>query len=153
MSFRSNVKYRMNEWLARLNLKIETRTADRAERARLLNLEQAGHFRNQVFPVLPQIARCDPSPLRGARQASTADQSVCAAQSGWHLFIFERLLHVTRCGGRLRSRSPVTAETYRRNWLGNDYYLLRAITDGSLTQSLCRLIHLPVGRCNQLRIK
>jgi predicted O-methyltransferase YrrM len=56
----------MNEWLAHLNLKIETRTADRAERARLLNLEQAGHFRNQVLPVLPQIARCDPNPLLAA---------------------------------------------------------------------------------------
>jgi predicted O-methyltransferase YrrM len=46
-----------------LNLKIETRTADRAEMARLLDLDQAGHFRNLVFPVLPQIARCDPNPL------------------------------------------------------------------------------------------
>ena len=63
MSVTSNVKYRLNEWLAHLNLKIETRTADRAEMARLLNLDQAGHFRSQIFPVLPQIARCDPNPL------------------------------------------------------------------------------------------
>ena len=66
MSVTSNVKYRLNEWLAYLNLKIETRTADRAEMARLLNLDQAGHFRNQVFPVLPQIDRCDPNPLLAA---------------------------------------------------------------------------------------
>ena len=66
MSLRSKVKHTVNEWLAHFNLKIETRTADRAEMARLLNLEQAGHFRNQAFPVLPQIAKCDPNPLLGA---------------------------------------------------------------------------------------
>lgn len=63
MSFSSNVKYRMNEWLAHLNVKIETRTAERLEMTRLLNLERAGHFRNQILPVLPQITRCDPNPL------------------------------------------------------------------------------------------
>ena len=66
MSVRSKIKYRLNEWLAYVNLRIETRTADRAEMARLLNLEQKGHFDRQVVPILPQIARCDPRPLFGA---------------------------------------------------------------------------------------
>lgn len=65
MSLRQKVKYAVNELLAHLNLKIETRTADRAEMVRLLNLEQAGHFRNQVFPILPQFASCNPNPLLG----------------------------------------------------------------------------------------
>jgi hypothetical protein len=59
----SKVKYWVNGRLALVNLRIETRTAESAEMARLLNLEQTGHFRHQVFPVLPQIARCDPNPL------------------------------------------------------------------------------------------
>jgi predicted O-methyltransferase YrrM len=63
MSVRSKVKWRVNQWLALVNLKIETRTADRAEMARLLNLEQNGHFGRQVVPLLPQIARCDPHSL------------------------------------------------------------------------------------------
>jgi predicted O-methyltransferase YrrM len=63
MAITSNIKYWVNNWLALANLRIETRTAERAEMDRLLKLERAGHFRHQVLPVLPQIALCDPSPL------------------------------------------------------------------------------------------
>jgi len=66
MAIKSKFRHWANKWLALGNLRIETRTAERAEMDRLLNLEQAGHFRHQVFPVLPQIARCDPNPLLGA---------------------------------------------------------------------------------------
>jgi predicted O-methyltransferase YrrM len=63
MAIKSKFRHWANRWLALGNLRIETRTAERAETNRLLNLEQAGHFRHQVFPLLPQIARCDPNPL------------------------------------------------------------------------------------------
>lgn len=63
MAVTSKVKHWLNKWLALANLRIETRTAERAEMDRLLNLEHAGHFHHEVLPVLPQIARCDPNPL------------------------------------------------------------------------------------------
>lgn len=63
MTLTSKVKHWVNKWLALANLRIETRTAELAETDRLLNLEQAGHFRHQVLPVLPQIAGCDPNLL------------------------------------------------------------------------------------------
>lgn len=138
MSFRSNVKYRMNEWLARLNLKIETRTADRAERARLLNLEQAGHFRNQVFPVLPQIARCDPSPLLGALDKHRLQTSRFARPKADGIYSFSNDYFT----------SPDAEVAYALVRLlqpkriveigsGNSTYLFReAITDGSLNTKL-----------------
>jgi predicted O-methyltransferase YrrM len=66
MDLLGHIKIRTNRWLAPFNIRIDTLTAERAEMNRLLNLEQAGHFRHQVFPVLPQIARCDPNHLLGA---------------------------------------------------------------------------------------
>jgi predicted O-methyltransferase YrrM len=63
MAVTSNIKHWVNKWLALANFRIETRTAERAETERLLNLEQAGHFRHQVLPLLPQIASCDPRPV------------------------------------------------------------------------------------------
>ena len=138
MSFKSNVKYRMNEWLSRLNLKIETRTADRAETSRLLNLEQAGHFANQVLPVLPQIARCDPNPLLKALDEHRRQTSRFARPRADGIYSFSndyftspdaevayaliRLLHPKRI---------VEVGS------GNSTYLFReAITDGSLDTKL-----------------
>ena len=63
MAIKSRFRNWLNKWLALANLRIETRIAERTEMDRLLKLEQTGHFRRQVFPVLPQIARCDPNPL------------------------------------------------------------------------------------------
>jgi predicted O-methyltransferase YrrM len=138
MSFRSNVKYKMNEWLSHLNLKIETRTADRAERARLLNLEQAGHFRNQVFPVLPQIARCDPSPLLGALDKHRLQTSRFARPKADGIYSFSNDYFT----------SPDAEVAYALVRLlqpkriveigsGNSTYLFReAITDGSLNTKL-----------------
>jgi predicted O-methyltransferase YrrM len=63
MANKSKFRHWINKWLALANLRIETLTAERAEMNRLLDLEKAGHFRHQVFPVLPQMARCDPNPL------------------------------------------------------------------------------------------
>jgi len=63
MAIKSKLRDWLNRGLALANLRLETRSAERAEINRLLNLEQSGHFRRQVFPLLPQIARCDPNPL------------------------------------------------------------------------------------------
>jgi predicted O-methyltransferase YrrM len=138
MSLRSKIKYAVNEWLAHLNLKIETRTADRAEMARLLNLEQAGHFRNQVFPLLPQIARCNPNPLLGEldKHRRQTGRFVRPGDDGRYSFSNDyftspdaevayalvRLLHPQRI---------VEVGS------GNSTYLFReAITDGSLSTKL-----------------
>jgi uncharacterized UPF0146 family protein len=66
MAITSTVKHWINNWLAVANLRIETRSAERAEADRLLSLDQAGHFRDQVVPVLPQFASCDPRLLLDA---------------------------------------------------------------------------------------
>jgi predicted O-methyltransferase YrrM len=138
MSVRSKVKYRVNEWLAHVNLRIETRTADRAERARLLNLEQKGHFGCQIVPLLPQIARCDPNPLLGAlgKYREQTSRFVRPRDNGRYCFsndyftspdaeiayVLIRLLHPKRI---------VEAGS------GNSTYLFReAITDGSLDTKL-----------------
>jgi predicted O-methyltransferase YrrM len=88
MAITSKIKLRVNNWLALANLRIETRTAERAERGRLLNLEQAGHFRHQVFPVLPQIARCDPGPVLDAleRYRDRTGRFVQTRQDGSYSF-------------------------------------------------------------------
>ena len=128
----------MNQWLAHLNLKIETRTADRAERARLLNLEQAGHFRNQVFPVLPQIARCDPNPLLRALDKHRLQTSRFARPRADGIYSFSNQYFT----------SPDAEVAYALVRLlhpkrivevgsGNSTYLFReAITDGNLNTKL-----------------
>jgi predicted O-methyltransferase YrrM len=56
----------MNRCLVPLNLRIETLMAERAEVARLQNLDRSGHFGRPVFPLLPQFSSCDPTPLLDA---------------------------------------------------------------------------------------
>ena len=128
----------MNEWLAHLNLKIETRTADRAEMARLLNLDQATHFSRQIFPVLPQIARCDPYPLLEALDKHRRQTSRFARPEADGIYSFSNdyftspdaevayaLIQV------LRPKRIVEVGS------GNSTYLFReAITDGSLNTKL-----------------
>lgn len=56
----------MNGCLGPFNIRIETLMAERAEVTRLKNLERSGHFGRPVFPLLPQFASCDPTPLLDA---------------------------------------------------------------------------------------
>lgn len=63
MAFTSRVKYQINKCLALANLRVETKTAERAEMERLVRLDRAGHFREQVFSVLTQITDCDANPV------------------------------------------------------------------------------------------
>ena len=73
MAFRSEAKHTINHWLDRVNLRIETKTAERAEKGRLLSLERAGHFRDAVFPVVAQISDCDSSVVLKAVEKHRAD--------------------------------------------------------------------------------
>lgn len=138
MAITSKIKHWVNNWLARANLRIETRTAERAETRRLLNLEQAGHFRNQVLPVLPQIARCDPNPLLEALDKHRAQTSRFARPRADSIYSFSNDYFT----------SPDAEVAYALVRLlqpkriveigsGNSTYLFReAITDGSLNTKL-----------------
>jgi hypothetical protein len=63
VALRSQAKTLINRGLAPLGLRLQTRTAELAEMARLRRLETAGHFARPAFPVLPQFHACDPKPL------------------------------------------------------------------------------------------
>jgi hypothetical protein len=62
----SRLKDLVNFWLEPLNIRVESRTAERVEYARLLGLEKNGQFSRPVFPVLSQFLNCDPSPVLDA---------------------------------------------------------------------------------------
>ena len=66
MALRSHARRLINCGLEPLGLRLQTRTAELAELARLRRLEMAGHFTRPAFPVLPQFHACDPTPLLGA---------------------------------------------------------------------------------------
>jgi hypothetical protein len=63
MNFRSKVKGWINSYLEPLNMRLDSRTAERVETARLLALEDQGHFTRSIFPILPQFVCCDPKPV------------------------------------------------------------------------------------------
>ena len=63
MAVSSRIKGALNWCLTPLNLAIQTRTAEKQELARLLALAKRGQFERPVFPVLPQFASCDPTPI------------------------------------------------------------------------------------------
>jgi hypothetical protein len=60
MGIRGRLHQRLNHWLEPLNVRIETRTAERAEIARLRALDEAGNFSRAIFPVLKQYNACNP---------------------------------------------------------------------------------------------
>src|SRR5262245_13071719 len=63
MTLKSQAKRLINRGLEPLGLRLQTRTAELAEMARLRRLETAGHVTRPAFPVLPQFRGCDPGPL------------------------------------------------------------------------------------------
>jgi hypothetical protein len=63
MPLASRVKNLLNGALAPFNARVESRTAERIEAARLLELDREGHFSGQIFPVLRQFVACDPAPV------------------------------------------------------------------------------------------
>ena len=63
MTLPGEIKRWTNQWLERFNVRIESQTAERAEIARLLNLEKVGQFGRPIFPILSQFADCNPTPV------------------------------------------------------------------------------------------
>jgi hypothetical protein len=63
MTLRHRALRGLNRWLGRANLRLETLTRERRERARLAGLEQAGHFGRPVFPLLPAMRDSRPQPV------------------------------------------------------------------------------------------
>jgi predicted O-methyltransferase YrrM len=60
MGLLGRVKTALNRILRPMNMRLESRTADLAEAARLEGLAQRGYFNRPIFPVLEQFHRCDP---------------------------------------------------------------------------------------------
>lgn len=138
MALTSRVKNSINNWLALANLRIETLTAERAEIDRLLTLDCAGHFLDEVVPILPQIARCDPRPLLKALEEyrESTNRFATATEDGKFSFSnncftspdAEVAYAVVRL---LRSKRIVEIGS------GNSTHLFRqAITDGRLDTKL-----------------
>jgi Methyltransferase domain len=64
MSITTLIKNCINAGLKPLNLRIDSRTAERAETDRLAALVARAHFTRPVFPVLRQFVNCDYSNIR-----------------------------------------------------------------------------------------
>ncbi len=60
---RTRARHRINGWVERLNLRVETLTAQRTEEARLRRLAGRGQFEDAVFPVPAPFRSCDPRPV------------------------------------------------------------------------------------------
>ena len=63
MGLPGKIKSWTNQWLEPFNVRINSRTAERAEIERLLNLEKVGQFGRPAFPILSQFSDCDPTPV------------------------------------------------------------------------------------------
>jgi hypothetical protein len=91
MAITSPIKNLINAALSPVNLRIETRTAERFETERLTGLVARGHFGEPVFPVLPQFVNCDPSLIGEAingfrhhtRKFSDANRNGYCFHNGW----------------------------------------------------------------------
>jgi hypothetical protein len=62
MTALGDLKLRANQVLQHLNLRLDTRTAERAEARRLAALVESGHFDSPAFPLAPGLAACNPEP-------------------------------------------------------------------------------------------
>jgi predicted O-methyltransferase YrrM len=76
MGFLSSFKSVANRFLRVANVRIDTLTAERTEIDRLRRLQKQSHFDKPIFPILPQFANCDPSPVL---QQIETDQAAFAA--------------------------------------------------------------------------
>jgi predicted O-methyltransferase YrrM len=61
MALSTTLKQLANDLLKRINVRIDSCTAERAEMARLAGLVAKQHFERPIFPVLPQFEQCDVS--------------------------------------------------------------------------------------------
>jgi len=63
MSFLGRAKEWINRGIAPLNMRLDSRTAERAEASRLARRAAAGHFDRPIFPLLRQFRDCDPTAI------------------------------------------------------------------------------------------
>jgi predicted O-methyltransferase YrrM len=88
MPLASHVKNLLNGALAPFNARVESRTAERVEAARLSELDREGHFSRQMFPVLPQFVACDPGPVLAAVAGfREATQRFCSSRGGEYSYL------------------------------------------------------------------
>jgi predicted O-methyltransferase YrrM len=87
MALSSKIKSGLNRGLEPLNLKLATRTAEKAEQERIETLARAGQFERPVLPILPQFLACDPGPVLRALKTFANDIGAFAAprQDGFSL--------------------------------------------------------------------
>ena len=60
MALSTKLKLMLNRALRPLNLKIDTLTAERTERERLVSFESVIGFDDPIYPLLPGMANFDP---------------------------------------------------------------------------------------------
>ena len=82
MGWASMFKDALNGVLEPFNIAVSSRTAERAEMARLRELDAAGHFGRPVFPLLAQFAGCDPMPVLQAVKSHSAETARFARSPG-----------------------------------------------------------------------
>ena len=138
MAASTQLKQLINRLLARCNVRIESRTAERAEAERLCGLLLAGHFEQMIAPVLPQFQNCNPALLLAAVKQYEAELERLTAEAVPDQFSFQNDYY----------RSPDAEILYALTRLhqprriievgsGNSTLLFRqAIRDGALNTKL-----------------
>jgi hypothetical protein len=76
MADSTKIKDLINEWLARVNLKLDSLTTERREAQRISQLKSAGYFDGPAYPVLPGFADFDATELSQAWIEFRADVEV-----------------------------------------------------------------------------
>jgi hypothetical protein len=138
MGLQGRIRQRLNRWLEPFNLRIDTRTAERSEVARLQALDKAGNFDRAVFPVLKQYEDCDPSPILEAVKRYREEtrrflRDANAVQYSFHNVYF-RSPDAEVAYANVRQLKP---KTIIEVGSGNSTRLFReAIDDGKLTARL-----------------
>lgn len=71
MSLTGDAKLFLNRLGRPFNVRLDSLTAEKAERKRLAALEQSGHFTRAIYPIPPSFERCDPSAIFSTIDRST----------------------------------------------------------------------------------
>lgn len=145
MAISTNIKNGINFLLGRLNIKIDSCTADKLEQSRLNALALCSHFENPIFPILPQFRECSATAvLAEVKQFESQMQQFTCKSSGGH-FSFQNdyyrspdaeiLYAITR---KYKPKRIIEVGS------GNSTLLFRqAINDGNLNTSLTSIDPFP----------
>jgi hypothetical protein len=82
MNLAGDFKSVLNRFLRLRNAQIVSLAAERAETARLLSLEAAGHFDEPAFPLLRQFVDCNPAPILAAVERYASETRKFDRQGG-----------------------------------------------------------------------